>query len=467
MTASSTEQTQVATTQIPPSIPPSLPPDISVVQRQESPQTNMSPSQSGESPALYQVVNGSTNPDPDTQSIPSLDQASPSDSSFDDALIASTQEKSNTLAQPAQNTIGGEDDYAMTFENDDDNTSEQDELKSDKQPDDPLTVCATTSPPEAATPIIVTDVTQLPPVQEHSMPEILKESSTSFIPPVELNAQTRPIIATPTSLEAHTTQTLPQVQPMLGEIDIQRLLDNITANADSKSADAHNTTPSVISPTSSLPAHASLPPRPQITQQPARASISYQIPKPSDPTITSPVAAAPGRNGLLPPPPGAYTGPALPIPPPHGQNPAMRPPGTSSDVPLMRAADASEDLAEEDRPWPPEVQRLYDGFLADERGYVTEGAWDKFPAGSRLFIGKFNVLGYPVCLCVVGNLPSEKVTKRDLFHIFHKYGRLAQISIKQAYGFIQYHDAASCRQALEKEQDQQVRGRKMRKSHLK
>lgn len=62
-----------------------------------------------------------------------------------------------------------------------------------------------------------------------------------------------------------------------------------------------------------------------------------------------------------------------------------------------------------------------------------------------------------------GNLPSEKLTKRDLFHVFHKYGELAQISIKQAFGFVQFHDAASCHKALEMEQGKEVRGRKMRK----
>jgi hypothetical protein len=41
-----------------------------------------------------------------------------------------------------------------------------------------------------------------------------------------------------------------------------------------------------------------------------------------------------------------------------------------------------------DAKWGPEVQKLYDEFLADEQMYVTEGLWDRFPIGSRLFIGK-------------------------------------------------------------------------------
>ena len=61
-----------------------------------------------------------------------------------------------------------------------------------------------------------------------------------------------------------------------------------------------------------------------------------------------------------------------------------------------------------------------------------------------------------------GNLPTEKVTKRDIFHRFYQHGTLAQISIKQAYGFVQFMDAESCRKAIDKEQGQMVRGRKMR-----
>lgn len=67
-------------------------------------------------------------------------------------------------------------------------------------------------------------------------------------------------------------------------------------------------------------------------------------------------------------------------------------------------------------------------------------------------------------LTSVGNLPTEKVTKRDIFHRFYRHGALAQISIKQAYGFVQFLESPSCRRALDAEQGQAVRGRKMRRS---
>jgi hypothetical protein len=50
----------------------------------------------------------------------------------------------------------------------------------------------------------------------------------------------------------------------------------------------------------------------------------------------------------------------------------------------------SENSDDEDSRWPPEVNRMYESFLDDERKYVTDGQWDQFPMGSRLFIGEFS-----------------------------------------------------------------------------
>ncbi|KAJ5276793.1 hypothetical protein N7524_002946 [Penicillium chrysogenum] len=116
---------------------------------------------------------------------------------------------------------------------------------------------------------------------------------------------------------------------------------------------------------------------------------------------------------------------------------SLQEPSVASKKGRIEKQGRSTKPGDDDSPWGPEVQKKYDEFLHDERIYVTEGLWDRFPMGSRLF---------------VGNLPTERVTKRDMFHIFHKYGKLAQISIKQAYGFIQFLEASSCRAALDVEQ---------------
>lgn len=46
--------------------------------------------------------------------------------------------------------------------------------------------------------------------------------------------------------------------------------------------------------------------------------------------------------------------------------------------------------------------------------------------------------------------------------MFHRYGKLAQISIKNAYGFIQFFDAVCSNRAIQGEQGSTIRGRKIR-----
>lgn len=53
------------------------------------------------------------------------------------------------------------------------------------------------------------------------------------------------------------------------------------------------------------------------------------------------------------------------------------------------------------------------------------------------------------------------MTKRDVFHVFHKYGSLAQISIKQAYGFVQFIKEADCSRAMSAEQGRIIRGKRI------
>lgn len=56
------------------------------------------------------------------------------------------------------------------------------------------------------------------------------------------------------------------------------------------------------------------------------------------------------------------------------------------------------------------------------------------------------------------------MSKRDVFDIFHRFGRLAQISLKSAYGFVQYHTVEEGHSALENLQGMEVKGRRIRKS---
>lgn len=88
----------------------------------------------------------------------------------------------------------------------------------------------------------------------------------------------------------------------------------------------------------------------------------------------------------------------------------------------------------------------WDTFQNEERKYVADAKWDRFPDGSRLFIG---------------NLSSERVSKREVFDIFSPFGRLAQISLKQAFGFVQYHMQHEGQAAMDNLQGKEIKGRKI------
>lgn len=42
----------------------------------------------------------------------------------------------------------------------------------------------------------------------------------------------------------------------------------------------------------------------------------------------------------------------------------------------------------EGKPFTPEEEKAYAEFLSEEKEYVSKGQWDRFPVGSRMFIGK-------------------------------------------------------------------------------
>jgi len=70
--------------------------------------------------------------------------------------------------------------------------------------------------------------------------------------------------------------------------------------------------------------------------------------------------------------------------------PAALSPTTSAQAPRQQGQQGqrSQTPDDEDIRWPPEVNRKYEEFLDQERKFVTEGQWDQFPMGSRLFIGE-------------------------------------------------------------------------------
>lgn len=350
----------------------------------------------------------------------------------------------------------------------------------------------------------------LPPSQSQNPSEDpVQQSPTPYEPPQETPITPGPTSTTHESPEESSTHVQNQDIDVNGGVNYQVLLDNLSSPsatapsaediASVKTAAASEPpgaaqTSSIESVIATLPIPVGLPPRPPPQEKPAihpnytpgediksyhyphtQASNSSHTPFSSQPSNSfrppqsyhHPAAgAAVGANGLPPPPLATFQQPA----PKPGQ--LQRSPLTqqarqkdASGKNTEKAAVALE--GEDDEvPWDAEAERKYAQFLREEAIYVSEGLWDRFPPGSRLFVGTGSISIMAIVHCMLtattGNLYTEKVTKRDLFYKFHKHGDLAQVSIKNAYGFIQYLDAFCCSQALQAEQGQVIRGRKMR-----
>lgn len=221
-----------------------------------------------------------------------------------------------------------------------------------------------------------------------------------------------PIPAHPSAVNAT------ELPPGVDASNLQSLLNNLSQPAQLQAT-------SYLSSGAEDPSHGALSslPRPD-SQDPQNVQTQSQQAQQNNYAST-----VVGANGLPPPPVASFQQPI------------------KLESQRERKQAAGETLDEDDQPWTPETQRRYDSFLTEERKYVTEGNWEQFPYGSRLF---------------VGNLSSERVTKRDIFHVFHKYGDLAQISIKQAYGFVQFLHSGSCSKAIQAEQGKTIRGKKIR-----
>nr|POE64834.1 putative rna-binding protein c3h8.09c [Quercus suber] len=304
----------------------------------------------------------------------------------------------------------------------------------------------------------------------------------------------RPVVGSPLDSQVESKQIGDAVRGNAqhslnnGQVDVQALLDSLqsgnlvsaanvapsnesltVATTHAHSGNAQTQLPvdeSSSTPSASLGAPPSgLPPRPPPQETPLinqnyvhsqhirdyHPHAAHSAYNPNASSVAQGNVADPSARNYVPPVP-------TPLSPSQGQsqyqastvsttNTAHSPGG--SKLPVTLQMDARKDdrpsgigsPSPEEKPWTSETQRKYDRFLEEERKYVSEGRWEQFPMGSRLFIG---------------NLSSEKVTKRDVFHVFHHYGDLAQISIKQAYGFVQFLTPDAAAKALSLEQDLEI-----------
>lgn len=341
------------------------------------------------------------------------------DSSFSDAY-REQPEKTKEEDEKTKDADLAVDDYAKTFDSDGDEQMSSQDLSQpnieQEAESSPATVPATDLPSSSYEPALalVSD-NDVPNEATHTSPSPSLPTAAEAVPDNLSNGSA----VTPSIMEhnsatdnASVESTIPQTHTYeaitSGDIDIQQLLDNITANAEKNdpkpTTSALSSTPNPSSlprGSSSLPAHASLPPRPQIPQNrnypddiqkyhagppgvPQQANLYRPVGAP--PSLIG--AGAPGtstdpRGGLPPPPVASFRPPSSANPmSPSSYNHPNRPPGSA------RPFDGGDEANDVDARWGPDVQKKYDEFLEDERRYVTEGMWDRFPKRSRLFIGK-------------------------------------------------------------------------------
>lgn len=185
---------------------------------------------------------------------------------------------------------------------------------------------------------------------------------------------------------AYAVQHAP-AQAAATSVDVQALLDSLTPAALNASAGQYAVPQ--MSPQSALaaamPSAPSLPARPPAQEHPsahANYNPANDIRSFHPHSQQSPTTQQPGGNGQV-----------QHLNVPAQSYGAMQQGGAQSPTALgggqkRNQAQRSETPDDEDIRWPPEVNKRYEEFLDQERKFVTEGQWDQFPMGSRLFIGR-------------------------------------------------------------------------------
>lgn len=215
-----------------------------------------------------------------------------------------------------------------------------------------------------------------------------------------------------------TAQDQPHIQPEaqnvpMGNAELQQLLLNLTtASATPSNSDS---TAALLSPQSNamllglnqasqVPpgSKPNLPPRPPPQEKPSTHPNyapgddirQYHPHSQKNPSASyraqnglAPISTA-GANALQP----AHQGSASYQQTPQSSLPAQSPTTPSHSYRQRESIDRRDHPEDPDAPWGSDTERVFNEFLVDERQYVTDGQWDKFPVNSRLFIGK--ILNY-------------------------------------------------------------------------
>ena len=186
--------------------------------------------------------------------------------------------------------------------------------------------------------------------------------------------------AAPTTTATTTTSTPPKPTATLANnlpsnVDLQALLTKLSPATPTLPQQLHSAPQSPHHPQlNGTPTPSSAHPSVQ-PQSPAQKTRTPQSNPPPQPT-NHPLPPVPVVSSSVPGHPAAGYPASLPPPPNFNQHKAPQP------------ASVTEDEDDEDvRPFTVDEEEEFTRFLADERDYVTQGQWDRFPPGSRLFIG--------------------------------------------------------------------------------
>lgn len=163
-------------------------------------------------------------------------------------------------------------------------------------------------------------------------------------------------------------------------IDIQKLVDQITAKAEATDQPATKPPISVQTTSSAMDVDmSSLPPKPALTQEQSKQTYS----------------PATYHHASLPNAPTFHPSTGVPPQPDYANNgaPGISQPQNQSAAPSFASyPNAYAPPATPQQQTPVYngngLQQTYEEFLADERKHMAEAKWERFPDGSRIFIGK-------------------------------------------------------------------------------
>lgn len=200
------------------------------------------------------------------------------------------------------------------------------------------------------------------------------------------------------SEEATDVQPKPEDVEMTTDatsLDIQKLVDEITAKNEAPEPNNKLAT----SPSSTDVDMSSLPPKPALTHEQSKQTYTpatyHHASLPNAPSFPTAQPIQPSQ-----PPQPAYASNGNGAPGVSQQSPFTAASATFTSYPnaYPSASPTQQQAPGLDGNG---LQQTYDEFLADERKAMAEAKWERFPEGSRIFIGKLNscVLHAVACCC--------------------------------------------------------------------